>query len=190
MKAKELVLLLDTGYLHICTFTHLDTPAMGNAARGQRPHLLCSGRSRSRATVAGKMPASPGRPNAKRHFLGNALSSDHQPSEQLGNRTSDHGCGCGALGESALPKLCVLCALCYLCVEIPALRLFGAALVSDTLETSLWCQTPEVPPYLRFSQFSALCAAGLYTVLHVLHVLISRGVSSLTFHYCFGSFLY
>ena len=34
--------------------------------------------------------SSQGRPRATRHFLGNATSSDHLPSEQPGNRTSDH----------------------------------------------------------------------------------------------------
>ena len=58
--------------------------------RGWKPHLPCAGRSRSRATTAGKMPASPGEAQSNAAFLCNAPASDHHSSEQPGNRTSDH----------------------------------------------------------------------------------------------------
>ncbi len=46
-------------------------------------------RAPARLSRAG-CPRPQGRPNAVRHFRDNAPSSDHQSSDQLGNRTSDH----------------------------------------------------------------------------------------------------
>ena len=63
-----MALLLDTEHLHICTLTHFHTSAMGCALRGWKPHLQWAGESRSRATVADKMPASPGEAKSNAAF--------------------------------------------------------------------------------------------------------------------------
>ncbi len=83
----------------------IGVPTLSTTAleKADEPSALPEGRGSVRLEATppweGRAPARPprarcprpqGRPNAVRHFLDNAPSSDHQPSEQPGNRTSDH----------------------------------------------------------------------------------------------------